>query len=76
MMFDATYDPIDCQLALLPSLTNILFQNTLPTALHLYLLKPTENLGICECTRNTNMTLLGMEGGEHESERSPELVLI
>jgi hypothetical protein len=65
MMFDATHDPILCQLLLLPSLTNILFQSSLPTPLLLYLLKLTENFGIYECARNRDITLLGMEGGEH-----------
>jgi hypothetical protein len=62
MMFDATRDPILHQL-LLPSLTNILFQNTLPTALLLYLLKPTENLvAIYESNRKRDITPLGMDG--------------
>jgi hypothetical protein len=65
MMLDATRDPIDCQLVLLPSPTNIHFLNPPPPVALLYLLKLTENVGIYECSRNRDITLLGTGGGEH-----------
>jgi hypothetical protein len=65
MIFNATHDPIDCQLVLLPSPTNNLFLNTLPRAVLLYPLRLTENLRIYEGIRNRDITLSSMEGGEH-----------